>query len=363
MAKKIEKEDLVIHVLNVGFGDNIIIEFPVDSQGKRSYGIVDCFNAEKTKKYIKKLQDKGNGYLRLKFVCATHPHYDHIAGINSILTDNKLVPHEFWDSGFRHKSKTYKTILETIAKTDKIKMVRVTSGIEWYFGKVRITALSPSVMLRNKYASYGVDMNNASIVLRIEHHKEDVLLTQSMEYVGKISKEFTRKAGKSVVVLSGDAEFDSWAHIVNEYPKIERTKENDPAITKMVNLLSCYVIKVAHHGSMHSTPLDVYEKMNPEVAIISTKQEISTKSITTGHLTRGLFPHQSTIVALQECDINILTTDGSYESQKKEDDTLRNPAMAHEGSIVIVIPPGGKPHWTKLKDKENEVKDPSDSID
>jgi len=131
----------------------------------------------------------------------------------------------------------------------------------------------------------------------------------------------------------------------------------------MVNLLSCYVIKVAHHGSMHSTPLDVYEKMNPEVAIISTKQEISTKSITTGHLTRGLFPHQSTIVALQECDINILTTDGSYESQKKEDDTLRNPAMAHEGSIVIVIPPGGKPHWTKLKDKENEVKDPSDSID
>ncbi len=44
MAKDISSKDLVIHVLNVGFGDNILIEFPADRTGKRSYGVVDCYS-------------------------------------------------------------------------------------------------------------------------------------------------------------------------------------------------------------------------------------------------------------------------------------------------------------------------------
>ena len=55
MAKDISSKDLVIHVLNVGFGDNILIEFPADKSGKRSYGIVDCYSSKKTKSYLDKL--------------------------------------------------------------------------------------------------------------------------------------------------------------------------------------------------------------------------------------------------------------------------------------------------------------------
>lgn len=359
MPNPINDQDLIIHVLNVGFGDNIILQFPVGADGKRKYGIVDCYNSEKTKKYLKKLNSHQD---RLAFVCATHPHYDHICGINALLTDNNLYPHEFWDSGFRHKSQTYKKILETVSKNPEIRMIRVTSGVEWYFGKVRITALSPSVLLRNKYATYGVDMNNASIVLRIEHHKEDVLLTRSLSYKGKIDLDMIRKAGKSVAILAGDAEFDSWAHITNEYPRIERTNENNPLVNKMVNYLACSVIKVAHHGSMHSSPLDVYEKMGPEIAVISTKQAISEKKISTGTLKRGLFPHDSAVIALEECNATVLTTDGSYEKQKNTDGKLKNPKMAREGSIVIVIPPGKRPKVKKLKDPENRIPDPPTDI-
>ena len=34
MSESICPEDLVIHILNVGFGDNILIEFPADDSGE-----------------------------------------------------------------------------------------------------------------------------------------------------------------------------------------------------------------------------------------------------------------------------------------------------------------------------------------
>ena len=361
MEKDIKPDDLVIHILNVGFGDNILIEFPADSTGKRSYGIVDCYNSKKTKKYLDKLvPDTSNG-TRLAFVCATHPHSDHIRGIKSLLEDAAYHTDEFWDSGFRHKSDTYRRILDTL-NTKEIKMIRVSSGMEHYFGKVRLTVLAPSVVLRNKYDTYGIDMNNASIVLRLEHHGKETLSMRSQEYVGDKSLEAVRTAGRSVVILAGDAEFDSWAQITDEYPKVERTSTHKPHVMKMINYLGCSVIKVAHHGSMHSSPLDVYEKMSPKLAIISTKQEQSTKEQDGQSLTRDMFPHQSATIALEECDAHILTTDGSYESKKNEDGSLKDPTRAHPGSIVIVVPPGGTPRWKKLSDKKEDIPDPPKKV-
>jgi beta-lactamase superfamily II metal-dependent hydrolase len=331
---------LVFHFLNVGFGDNIIVEFPVDKTGKRSYGIVDCRDSKKTKKYLDNLMVKRPGKSELEFMCATHPHADHISGINSFLEDGTYQVKQFWDSGFRHKSQTYIQILQSLF-LQRIELIRVSSGMERYFGKVQVTALAPSMRLRNKYATYGVDMNDASIVLRFEHHVEDMMLIRSKEYTGNVSLEAEREAGRSVVVLSGDAEYDSWSYITEEFPKLERTDTNEPLVKKMVNYLACSALKVAHHGSMHSAPLDVYEKMMPEIAVISTEQEQSTKKTDGVVLKRGLFPHRLATIALEECEAQILTTDGSYESEKEP---------TQPGSIVIVVPPGGKPRWKRLED-------------
>jgi len=341
----IEPQDLVFHFLNVGFGDNILVEFPADKAGKRSYGIVDCRDFKKTKQYLDRLMDIRPGKSELEFVCATHPHLDHISGINSLLEDEKYRVKEFWDSGFRHKSQTYIQILKSLL-LQGIELIRVSSGMEWYFGKVQVTALAPSILLRNKYATYGVDMNNASVVLRFEHHIEDVISGRSVEYTGSVSLEAERQAGRSVVILSGDAEYDSWSRITEEFPRLERTDSNEPLVKKMVNYLACSALKVAHHGSMHSAPLDVYEKMIPEIAVISTEQEKSTKQTGGLALTRGLFPHRLAITALEECGAQILTTDGSYESEKES---------TQPGSIVIVVPPGGKPRWARLTDTITDI--------
>jgi glyoxylase-like metal-dependent hydrolase (beta-lactamase superfamily II) len=120
----IGQEDLVFHFLNVGFGDNIVVEFPVDKAGKRSYGIVDCRDFKKTKQYLDSLMDIRSGKSELEFVCATHPHLDHISGINSFLEDEKYRPKEFWDSGFRHKSQTYIKILQSLL-LQGIELIRI----------------------------------------------------------------------------------------------------------------------------------------------------------------------------------------------------------------------------------------------
>lgn len=353
--KPIERDELVIHFLNVGFGDNIVVELPADLDGKRSYGLVDCRSGTKTKDYLGKLMAKANGGpSRLAFVCATHPHYDHISGIPAIIR-SRYYPHEFWDSGFRHNSQTYIRILEGVIEKN-IRMVRVSSGMEWYFHQIRMTALSPSITLRNRFATYGVDMNNASVVLRIENNAENVITMQSREYQGKESAEAVRRAGRAVAILTGDAEFDSWSHVCQEFPRVERSSSHKPLVTKMVNYLSCAVVKVAHHGSMHSTSLDVYEKMGPELAVISTKQDQSGKTLDNnplGRINRQLFPHQSAVISLEEGDARILTTDGSYEAQPPASG-LRNQKdakNAHEGTVVVVIPPGGGMRFKKMKDK------------
>ena len=331
----IKPEDLVISILNVGFGDNIVIRFPRQANGMYPVGIVDCYKAQKTKNYIR--NHTGNSF-RVEFICATHPHRDHILGINALLTDDDFVPSEFWDSGFRHNSSTYRTILTTL-KSKPTRTIRASSGMEKYVGNVSITVLAPSIRLRNRYATYGVDMNNASIVLRLEHHSQNVLEIKSEEYVGNMSQEDIRKAGGSVAILAGDAEFDSWSHITQEFPKLERPDAHKPLVNKMINYLACHTIKVAHHGSMHSSPLDVYEKMSPNLAVISNKQKQSTSTVGT----RNLFPHDSSILALKECKAHILTTDGSYEAIKSNN-------QPQQGSIVIAIPPGGSPHWRKMND-------------
>lgn len=365
MARSIKKDDLAIHFLNVGLGDSIILEFPAASSGNREYGLVDCNDSDKALDYLGKLLGRPTGStdkIRLKFICATHPHSDHIRGISKVMENT--VCEEFWDSGFRHNSLTYSRILKTVWEK-KIQMLRVSSGMEWYFGRVRITALSPSVLLRNRYGTYGVDMNNASIVLRIEHNRENTVLMQSSEYVGNSSIEAERKAGRSVVILAGDAEFDSWSHICQEYPKIERTSTHKPLVRKMVNYLSSSLVKVAHHGSMHSTPLDVYEKMHPQKAIISTAQRQSTKKMnqtTITELIRDLFPHESTIMSLEENDIKVLTTDGTYEGQVLDNGDIKDADNSHAGSIVVVVPPGGKVRWKKLKDTAKELAKPPKTV-
>lgn len=291
---------LRVHFLNVGDGDNIIIEFP-EVNGKRKYGIVDCYNSTKTLDYLEKLGNVNE----LQFICATHPHYDHICGIPKLLKTYKGRIEEFWDSGFRHTSATHEAIIDLINQDPEIEFHRASSGMEKIINNVKVCFLAPSIYLRNRYDTYGVDINNASIVLKLEYQSKDA-------------------DDPFVMILGGDAQFLSWSKILEEYPNYIKTKNPNQHIKyqRTFNPLKCKVLKVAHHGSKHGTSLEYIETLDPATAIVSCS----------GSSSYG-FPHEIALLSLKEKVNDIRFTDYSSSG---------NPLS---GSMVVLSQ--GSPSYTK----------------
>ncbi|UCE36202.1 MAG: MBL fold metallo-hydrolase [Thermoplasmata archaeon] len=315
----VRPESLCVHVLNVGDGDSIVLQFPADVNGRRKFALVDCYKSTKTIDYLKKL-----GVNELEFVCATHPHYDHIAGIPKVLDTFKGSIQEFWDSGFRHTSLTYDKIINKIKDDTNINFIRVTSGMERIINDVKVCVLAPSIYLRNRYDTYGVNINNASVVLKLEYKDPDAV-------------------NPSVIILGGDAQFDSWAKVIEEFPHHEKTDNPEQKVEwkKSFKPLNCNVLKVAHHGSKHGTALEYVEKLDPEYAIVSCSDS-----------SRHGFPHEIAWLSLKEVSHmgvkdRIYFTDYSEPGKPKSGTTvvITNGTTTHdivslgEGTDVVPKPP------------------------
>lgn len=247
--------DLVVYILNVGDGDAIVIQFPYVGGG-RAFAVVDSNDGAKT---LDLLQNK-LGAQTLSFVCATHPHIDHIRGLLRILRSYDGGVDEFWDSGFRYTSKTYNGIMKEVER-QAIQFIRPTSGFEVVINDVRITVLSPSIMLRNRYDTYGVDPNNASIVLRLEypHARPSADYPRDAPAAPGGSQRPTR-----AIILGGDAQTDAWSRVLEEFPHLDKDPENwarQIVVRKGRQPLLCDVLKVAHHCSKHGVNLELIERM------------------------------------------------------------------------------------------------------
>ena len=107
-----KQKELRLHILDVGHGDSIIIEFPDGV----SYGIVDCnlhqpsnrgFGLDFDKKepkalcFFARITDTGRNP-NIAFVCLTHPHIDHYRGFARLLDglrELNIPIREYWDFG------------------------------------------------------------------------------------------------------------------------------------------------------------------------------------------------------------------------------------------------------------------------
>ena len=107
----------------------------------------------------------------INFACVTHPHDDHYGGLSRFLDEfaEKDKISCFWDCGFRTTAVNYNKALEKIRIYRHINFYRVAAGSEFEFGQTSISVLSPSIDLRNRFDTYGVEKNDASIVLRIKY--------------------------------------------------------------------------------------------------------------------------------------------------------------------------------------------------
>ncbi|MFH2111193.1 MAG: MBL fold metallo-hydrolase [Candidatus Bathyarchaeota archaeon] len=277
MSVDLKADTLSVHVLNVGDGDSIVVELP-EERGSRSHIVVDCKRGDKSIKYLKQL-----GAKRLELVVASHPHADHINGLVAVMKEYGDVE-QFWDSGFRHNSDTWYELVRYVRDDrPEVQFIRPTSGLTTVMSGVEVTVLAPSISLRNRYDTYGVNINNSSIVLKLTYKDE-------------------------TIILAGDAQLESWGKVTEEFPHFEKTSNPSQHIKVEKNYfpLDCRFLKVSHHGSKHGTALEVVEKLKPNVAAISCDSP-----------SEYGFPHH-------------LATDSIEEVTKKV-------LVSHKGSIVFWV--------------------------
>lgn len=252
----VASERLAVHFIDVGQGDAILIRTPTQNilidGGERGEAVVDY------------LQARGIGSLDL--VIGTHPHQDHIGGLVGVL---KQIPvKEVIDPGVAHTSQTYENNLTIIDEKD-IKFTAGRAGMTRNLGGgATMKILHPDSPSRH-------DLNNASIVVKIDF--------------GRVSFLLTGDAGS-------EAEKEMRGRVYN---------------------LRSTVLKVGHHGSSSSTSREFLNAVRPKVAVISV-----------GTANAYDHPHDETLQNLANAGADIfrtdlqgtiiITTDGTtYSANKK----------------------------------------------
>ncbi len=200
--------ELKIHFIDVGQADSILIQ-----QGNYSM-LIDAGNnadSETVKNYI-----SDQGITNLDYVIGTHPHEDHIGGLDYVINSFKIG--KIYMPQKTATTKTFEDVVNA-AKNKGLKFTIPKVGETFKLGKANCIMLGPSKEYENT--------NDNSIVIKVVF-------------------------GNNSFLFEGDA---------------EATAEMD--MVKAGLDLSTNVIKIGHHGSNTSTCINFLEKVNPQYAIIS----------------------------------------------------------------------------------------------
>lgn len=361
-------DDLRIHVINVGHGDSTLVEFPdLERGGTRvpRFGLVDAGGAKglehKTREYVETFLEHRLGetptttaedadaedYV-FEFICLTHPHEDHLLGLMDVLetfcaptVPMRMRPRQFWDSGFRYNTGCYLDILDRLALHPEVQFMRVTSGTEFQYNQIEVLVLAPSVDIRNRYDTYGVDANNGSIVLRLTHDE-------------------------GIAILSGDAHFDSWGKICEEFPRKhhivyppdgskpdKRTPVSGMPFLNQEDQLKCHLLKVSHHGSKNGTSYEYVHKLEPTHFAISCDQDAYYKP---GW--KHKFPHPITRLVLGE-RLDVFEADSS-DIPGATDLEHKVATTADSGTLIYRVGPGKRIRRWMLGDLRDQTVTTSD---
>lgn len=236
----VEHEELLkVHFIDVGQGDSVLIQHGQEAMlidaGGNEYG-------EIVVEYIKE-QDIDS----LKYAIGTHPHEDHVGGLDDVIknidVDTVILP------DYTLSTKTYTSVLEAM-KEENVNSVLPRVGDVYSLGDSRFTIISPVKK------DYGNNANNYSVGIKLEY------------------------MNTSFVSL-GDAEIEAEKDILMEGFDLEAD-----------------LYKVSHHGSDTSNSYEFMEVVDPIYGVISVGTGNSY-----GH------PSNKVVTDLLEGDIMVYRTD------------------------------------------------------
>lgn len=233
-----DEPNMKVHFIDVGQADCILIE------SSKQYMLIDAGNnadEELILSYLKK-----NKVDRLEYVIGTHPHEDHIGSLDAVIRNfdigKVILPEK------EHTTQTFEDVLDAIEEKG-LKITKPVVGNEYTLGTAKFTIIAPN-------SSYGDDLNDWSVGIKLTNHYNSFILT-------------------------GDAE-----------------KEAEEDILRNGIDLNADVLKLGHHGSKTSSTDEFLDAVKPNAVVISVGKDNSY-----GH------PNKDTIDKLTKRGIDIYRTD------------------------------------------------------
>ena len=211
-AISLTDNEILVSFLDVGQGDSIVVR-------SNSHAIlIDGGEHAQRNVVLNYLRDAG--VRRLDYVVATHPHSDHIGGLVTVLRQldvgRVIMPY------VTHTTDTFSRFLDVI-DNNNIPVTFPSPGDSIQAGIINFTILGPPT----PHPGPAGNLNNASIILRLEH-------------------------GQNSFLFTGDAE-----------------RELEDWLVASGANLAATVLKVGHHGSRTSSTDAFLDAVSPRAAVIS----------------------------------------------------------------------------------------------
>lgn len=198
--------NLEVYFLDVGQADSILIKL------EDEYMLIDAGNNEDGVKLVNYFNELG--IKKFKYVFGTHPHEDHIGGMDDIINNFKIDNYYMPDK--ITTTKTFEDVLDALINNN-LQYTILEKGDEFNLSSANFKVI---------YAGDETnDINNSSIVLKLTY-------------------------GNNSFLLTGDATSN-----------VEKTLLNDD--------IKSDVLKVAHHGSNYSSTDEFLDVVSPKYAVIS----------------------------------------------------------------------------------------------